>query len=92
MVKHLKNYEEFPIQNCENETIPIRIILFCPTSDSPYNPILKTLRDLHEDDIFSEYSDEKLQSVLDDIETVKEECEERQEYIKIYKKVLKKKI
>jgi len=86
----LKNYEEFPIKNCDNETIPIRIILFCPTSDSPYNPILKTLKDLHEEDIFSEYSDEKLQAVLDDIEAVKEECEERQEYIKIYKKVLKK--
>jgi hypothetical protein len=89
LVKHLKNYEEYPIQNCDKETVPMRIILFSPTADSPYNPILRTLKDLKDEDIYTQYDDKILEDVLNDIELVKEECEERQEYIKLYKKALK---
>jgi hypothetical protein len=89
VVKHLKNYEDYPIKDCEGKIIPQRIILFSPTADSPYNPIFKTLKNLNDNDIYTEYSDEILQDVLDDIEQVKNDIEERNEYINAYKKAIK---
>ena len=89
VVKHLKNYEKYPIKDCDGNVIPQRIILFSPTADSPYNPIFLTLNHLDKNDIYTEYTDAILQEVLDDIEQVKYDIEERNEYIKAYKKALK---
>jgi hypothetical protein len=89
VVKHLKNYERYPIKDCDGNVIPQRIILFSPTADSPYNPIFLTLNHLDKNDIYTEYTDAILQEVLDEIEQVKDDIEERNEYIKAYKKALK---
>lgn len=88
-VKFLKNYENFPIVDDEGNHIPMRTILFSPTADSMFNPIFRALNSLDEDDIHTEYSDEILQNVLDDIELLKEEIDARNEYEKLYKKVSK---
>lgn len=91
LVKMLKNFEEFPIYDANGNKLENRIILICPTANSSANPIFHTLRDLDEDDIFTEYNDDILQMILDDIKREKDEILEREEYIRIYNKLLKSK-
>ena len=91
LVKMLKNFESNSIYDEDKNKIPIRIILICPTANSSANPIYKTLKDLDEDDIHTEYSDTLLNQILDDIKAEKEEIEERVKYIKTYNKFLKSK-
>lgn len=89
LVKMLKNFEENPIFNNENEKLDMRVILVCPTANSVANPIYKTLKYLDEDDIYTDYNDELLQDILEDIKTEKEEIEEQKTYIDAYKKFIK---
>ena len=53
----------------------MRVIVFCPTILSTANPIYDTLKNLDEDDIVIDYSDDKLLDKLDEIENKKEEIE-----------------
>ena len=89
LIKMLKNFEKYPIYNSDNEKLDNRVILICPTADSSANPIFRTLRDLDEEDIYTEYSDTLLDNILDDIKAQKEEIEERKKYINAYNKFLK---
>lgn len=91
LVKMLKNFEEFPIYDANGNKLENRIILICPTANSSANPIFRTLKDLDEDDIFTEYNDEILQMILDDIKQEKDEILERENYIKIFNKFIKSK-
>ena len=89
VVKLLKLYEQYPIYDYENNKLDFRVILFCPTGHSSANVVFTTLKYLDEKDIHLEYSDDKLQEVLHDIENEKNEIEEYAEYIKAYKRFLK---
>lgn len=89
IVKLLKNFEEFPIKNLDGEIIEQRIILFCPTAHSSANPIFSTLKNLDENDIHLQYTDELLNEVIEQIKAEKEEIEIYESYTKIYKKFLK---
>lgn len=89
LVKLLKNFELFPIKNEDGETIEQRIILFCPTAHSSANPIFTTLKNLDEDDIHLEYSDQLLNEVVSNIKTEKEEIQTYEVYMKAFKKYLK---
>ena len=89
LVKMLKNFENNPIYNSDNEKLNIRVILVCPTANSLANPIYKTLKYLDDKDIYTEYSDETLSDILDDIKAEKEEIEERHKYIKAYNLFIK---
>jgi len=89
LVKMIKNYEEYPIKDSSGNVLPIRIILFCPTGQSEANPIYKTLKNLDDDDVILNYSDEKLIEKINSVQDIKEEIEERNEYLKAYKKFLK---
>lgn len=89
LVKMLKNFENNPIYNSDKELIEQRIILICPTANSLANPIYKTLKYLDEDDIYTDYNDEVLNNILDDIKAEKEEIEERHKYIKAYHSFIK---
>ena len=82
----IRNYEESPIKDYENNTLPIRIILFCPTANSDANPVFKTLKNLDDDDIVLNYTDDKLIDKLDSIEHDKKEIEDYKEYLKVWKK------
>jgi len=67
----------------------IRVIVFCPTIMSSANPIYETLKYLDEDDIIMDYSDEKLLKKLDEIEKEKEEIEDFNKYVVVWKKYMK---
>lgn len=87
--KLLKFYENSPIIDIDGNKRIMRTILFCPTANSVANPIFKTLKTLDEDDIFTEYSDELLNNVLDEIKEETEIINDYNNYLKAYYKYLK---
>lgn len=81
----LKNMEKSDIKDPETGlTVSQRVILFCPTIAG--NMKFFALNNLDEDDVHTNYSDEKLVEVLDEIKALKAETEE----YKLIKKLLKK--
>lgn len=87
-VKLLKQYERFKILDSKtNDTVAQRIIVFSPTITA--NPIFNSLKHLDEDDIITDYSDDRLVSVIEDIKQEQEETKEYQRKMKLYKKFLK---
>ena len=89
LIKLLKNYEKYPIYDNDGHKMDIRVIVFCPTIMSSANPIYETLKYLDEDDIIMDYSDEKLLKKLDEIEKEKEEIEDFNKYVVVWKKYIK---
>ena len=85
----IRNYESQPIINSEGKSVPIRIILFCPTAQSQANPVYKTLKNLDEEDIILQYTDAELDSKLESIKKDKEDIEDYTLYLKTWKKFLK---
>ena len=79
----LKLYETYGFKNDED----MRVLLFCPTADA--NPIYKSLKYLDDDDIYTNYSDDKLVAVLDEIKAQKEETDEYKRLLNIYLKFIK---
>lgn len=89
MVKHIKNYEENPVYDCHGNKLKIKVVLFCPTAQSEANPIFHTIKDLKEEDIIEEYTNEILQEKINELEDIKIEIEERETYIAVYNKAKK---
>lgn len=87
VVKLLKYYEKYKIYTKQGEEVPQRIFLFSPSIES--NPIFTSLKNLDEEDQYTNYSDSQLQKVLDEIKEVKDEAEAYQYQLKLYKKFLK---
>lgn len=87
LCKLLKMYESFGIMNSEGtHKVDQRIILFSPTSAA--NPVYTSLKWLDPDDIIHEYSDEELVDIIDDIKLERQETEEYQRKLKLYKRFL----
>lgn len=84
VVKQLKYLEKAKYYNKEGEIIKQRIFVICPTIAA--NEIYFTLKNLDEDDVITDYTDAKLLAVLDEIKQIKEEAEEYQENVKLYKR------
>ena len=89
LIKLLKNYEKYPIYDNEGHKLDMRVIVFCPTILSTANPIYETLKNLDDDDIVIDYSDNKLLDKLDEIEKEKEEIESFKKYVEVWKKFIK---
>jgi len=88
IVKMLQNAEKSGfIEPRTGEKCAIRHILFSPTIHG--NPIFNTLKYLDEDDIHNDYSEAKLQEVLDELQADREETDERLRYIDAYNKFSK---
>jgi len=87
IVKLLKHYEDNDLIDNNNKIHPLRIIVISPTLDA--NQIFNNLKSLAETDKYDKYSDELLQSIVDDIRKNKEETEAYDKYIEAYKKVIK---
>lgn len=84
----LKNLEEHEYLDPENhKPVAVRHILFSPTYES--NPVFNSLEYLDEDDIHTDYSDNKLIEVMAQVKEEKEATEKFKQYIKAYKKFLK---
>lgn len=83
VVKMLKNSEDSGFINpITGGKVAIKSVLFSQTISG--NPIFKTLKSLDEDDMYNDYSEDKLQELLDDLKAEREITEERQKYIKAY--------
>lgn len=89
LVKLLKFYEDDDILDDEKNNRIMRTILFCPTANSIANPIFKTLKSLDENDIYTEYSDELLINVLDQLKDEYETINNYNNYLKAYYKYIK---
>lgn len=86
IVKLISHYEQNKLIDNDGIEHPLRTILISPTTDA--NPIFKQLKSLDENDIHDKYSDELLQSIVDDIKKNKEETDEYNKYVKAYNKVV----
>ena len=86
LVKLIKNYESSPIKDADGNELEIRTILFCPTGNSEANPVYKSLKSLHEDDIILNYSDDQLNDKIMEIQQDKEDIEDYKIYLKAWKR------
>lgn len=66
------------------DKVKIRTILFSPTAES--NPVFNALKSLDPDDIINEYTDEKLEEIIEQIKSEREAVKEYKKYVEAYKK------
>jgi hypothetical protein len=69
-----------------NKKLEQRIILFSPTGKAETNIIFKNLKNLDEEDIYLEYTDEVLDDLLLDIKRNVDEANEYEKYVKLLDK------
>ncbi len=85
--KLISHYEQNDLIDNGGIKHPLKTFLISPTLDA--NPIFKNLKSLDNADIYDKYSDELLQSIVDDIKKNKEETEFYHKYVEAYKKAMK---
>lgn len=86
VVKLLKYIEQYGYR-LDGEKVPNRVILISPTSES--NPIFRSLKDLDPKDIHTNYSDNLLISILEEIQQIRDEAEKYQKVKRVWKKFMK---
>jgi hypothetical protein len=86
-VKLLDLYSKYKVLDNHGNNIDQRIILFSPTVDG--NPIFNSLKNLDTDDIHTNYSDDKLVSVIENVKREREETLKYQYWVKVYTKFTK---
>lgn len=84
VVKMLSNAEKSGFINPETGgKCAIRHILFSPTIEG--NPIFKTLKYLDEEDMYDDYSEDKLLEILEELKEERRYTKEYAEYVKVFK-------
>ena len=81
LVSHYENHKL--VKEKDGTTHPLRTFLISPTTDA--NPIYQSLKTLSPEDIYEEYSDDILVSIIDDIKQKKEETDKFKEYVDAFK-------
>lgn len=90
IVKLLQMYEQSKIKDKNGIDYGMRTIVISPTAQSGANEVLKTLKSLdYETDVYGEYTDTLLLSILDDIKAKRNEWEAFLEYKKIFDKFMR---
>ena len=84
--KLIKHYEDNKLIDNDGKIHELRTIVISPTLDA--NPIFNNLTSLDKEDIHDKFSDELLQSIVDEIKKNKEETDDYNKYIQAYKKVI----
>ena len=82
----LKLFETNPIYDVNGNQLKQRIILFSPTAKAETNIVFKNLKNLDDDDIHLEYTDELLDEILVDIKAHVDEVNEYEKYVKLLHK------
>ena len=82
----LKLFETNPIYDINGNQLEQRIILFSPTAKAETNIVFKNLKNLDDDDIHLEYTDELLDEILVDIKAHVDEVNEYEKYVKLLHK------
>jgi hypothetical protein len=86
MTSLLKMFEENPIYDTRGNELEQRIIIFSPTALNETNVVFKNLKNLSPDDIHLEFSDEKLEEILEEIKHHVDEVNRYEKYLKILDK------
>lgn len=79
----LKLFEQNEIYDINGNKLEQRIIVFSPTARAETNVVFKNLKNLDDDDIHIEYSDELLDEILVDIKANVDAVNEYEDYIKL---------
>lgn len=87
IVKLIKHYEDNKLVDNDDNVHPLRTIVISPTLDA--NPIFNNLKSLADEDKHEKYTEELLQSIVDDIKKEKEQTDDYYKYLEAYKKVNK---
>ncbi len=82
----LKLFEQNEIFDINGNKLEQRIIIFSPTARAETNIVFKNLKNLDDDDIHIEYSDELLEDILVDIKANIDAVNEYEEYLKLLDK------
>jgi hypothetical protein len=82
----LKLFEENEIHDINGNKLQQRIIIFSPTAKNESNIVFKNLKNLDDDDIHLEYSDELLDEILIELKENVDEVNEYDKYIKLLHK------
>jgi hypothetical protein len=82
--KLIKHYEDNKLMDNDGEIHPLRTVIISPTLDA--NPIFNNLKSLSDEDKHEKYSDELLQSIVNEIRKDKEETTEYHKYREAYEK------
>lgn len=82
----LKLFEDNDIHDINGRQLDQRIIIFSPTAQNESNIVFKNLKNLDNDDIHLEYSDELLEDILTDIKEHVDEVNEYDKYVKLLHK------
>jgi len=83
----ISHYESNKLIDNNGLKHPLRTIVISPTIDA--NPIFKNLKSLDEADIHEKYTEELLQSIVDEIKKNKDETDIYNKYIDAYNKTVK---
>lgn len=89
LVKLLQAYEKAKIIDNDNTEYGMRTIIIAPTANSGANDVYKALNSINENDVYLEYSDSILESILEDIKAKQSQYEEYLIYKKVYDKFLR---
>lgn len=88
IVKLLKQYERYGIVDAETSSkVAQRVVLFSPTVDA--NPVFTSLKHYDGADSITNYTDDKLLEVIENVKQEREETLEFQRRMKLYKKFLR---
>lgn len=89
LVKLLQAYEKAKIIDNDSTEYGMRVIIIAPTANSGANDVYKALNSINENDVYLEYSDSILESILEDIKAKQSQYEEYLIYKKVYDKFLR---
>jgi hypothetical protein len=82
----LKLFENNPIYDINGNELEQRIIVFSPTARNETNVVFKNLKNLSDDDIYLDYSDEILDEILVELKANVDAVNQYEDYLKLLHK------
>jgi hypothetical protein len=87
MIKLGAMMEKSELKDEDGNTVPMRFILFSPTVGT--NEKFHSLKNLADEDIYSEYTEDKLNDILQECKEINQDCKEYTIIKKIFNKYIK---
>lgn len=85
ITKHIVNAEKSGFYDpVTGDKVKIKTFLFSPTAES--NPVFNAIKSLDPDDIINDYTDEKLEEIIEQIKEEREAVKKYKKYVEAYKK------
>lgn len=91
IARMIQHYTDNIIKDSDGNIVKCRTFIISSTLDA--NPVLTSLKSVDvENDTYSEYSDDVIVEIMEDIARVKQECQDYRDYKKAYLKYMKLKV